>query len=51
MARGPDQEENLGRTISQEGLIFELPNCYRGSYILIVCVGMNAMLKGSSNEQ
>ena len=30
------QEENLRRTMSQEELIFKLPNHYRGSYILIV---------------
>ena len=30
------KEENLGRTMSQEELIFKLPNCYRSSYILIV---------------
>ena len=30
------KEENLGRTMSQEELIFELPNHYRSSYILIV---------------
>ena len=30
------KEENLRRTMSQEELIFQLPNCYRSSYILIV---------------
>ena len=30
------KEENLRRTMSQEGLIFELLNHYRSSYILIV---------------
>jgi len=30
------KEENLGWTMSQEELIFELPNHYRSSYILIV---------------
>ena len=32
------KEENLGRIMSQEELIFELPNHYRSSYILIVWV-------------